>query len=1666
MSTDHSGLSPAQRQEFERRLRAAGIDVPTAAHTSRNPDGFGALSFGQERLWFLDRLAPGSSEYHIAAAVRLSGDLDVPALHAALGAVVARHDALRTTVEVDPATRAPGQRVHPPGPVAFDLVDVSGQPAAVWRRLVTSEAARPFDLTQGPLLRAGLLRHGPREHTLLITIHHIVVDAWSLTIIVGELAELYNARRQGRDVALPEPSRSYADFVTWQRAAASVAGLEPSMRYWRRQLADLPALDLPADRPPTGTSGSAGGQLTFRLPASTGEAVGRLGRATGATPFMVLLAAFQLLLSDHSGQVDFGVGSPVAGRLRREWEGLVGFFVNTVVLRADLSGTPTFRDLLARVRDCAVAAYQHQDAPFERLVEELRPERDPDATPLFQVMFAAQSGTHRPIALDGLTAVIEPVDTGSSMFDLLFTLTEDADGYQGVVTYRSARFGVATVRRLVDHYADLLDRAVRDPDRPVAELTEPVGAERRRLLTGWHPAEDPAEDPAENPMAGAAPAPPALAEFHRWVDAAPDRPALRWGDQELSYRELDARADRLAAQLVRCGVGPDRVVAVLLNRDPDLVVALWATLKAGGAYLPLDPDHPPARLEAITTDAGTSVLVTRESLLSWLPEHPVVWLDRDAAALDGYTGGRVATATLPESLAYVRYTSGSTGQPKGVAVTVGNQAWFVRAAGRHLGLTPDSRVLARSHAPFDAAEAEVIAPLCHGGTVVLVGDDAARDPRAVAALLGAGAGTLAQATPSLWRPACEHGLRAPGSTLLTVGEVLPRDLADAMRAGCATLLNLYGPTEATVYATVARVGPEKDSAPSIGRAFGGTFLAVLNRRMRLVRQGVVGELYLGGPAIARGYLGQPALTAHRFVPDPYGSAPGARLYRTGDLVRWRDTGELEFLGRVDHQVKVRGIRIEPGEIRAALRTHATVADAAVVARGPADAPVLVGYVVPAPGTTVDTRALLDHLRRWLPVQWLPTALVVVPDLPLLPSGKLDRARLPEPPTPTGSAGRPVDDPAAEVLAGLCADLLGVATVAPDDDLFALGAHSLMLIRLVARVAEVFGVDVPLRTVFAAPTVTGLARAVAAGGRGQVPLPPLGPADPDRPVPLSFGQERLWILSRLAPDDVAYTIPVAIRLTGPLRVDALAAALDELVRRHEALRTTIDLDPGTGLPAPRIAPPDRVDLRVEETPEADRPDRLRAAARCPFDLATGPLLRATLLRHGESSHTLLLAVHHVVVDAWSMAVLVDELGAAYDALARGAEPPPITATLRYADYAAWQRDWLAGERVAAQLDYWRQRLHQLPVLHLPGDHPRTARDGRPGETRTLVLDAATTAGLRGLCRTAGATPFMALLAVLQTVLWQYSGQTDFGVGTPVAGRGHPGLDRVVGFFVNTLVLRADLSGAPTFRQLLGRVRDTALAAFEHQDLPFERLVEEIQPARALGRTPLFQVSFGMQNAPNRPVALDGLVAVAEPVETGAAKFDLALYFREDGDTLAGDLTYASDLFDPATIDGLLGHYQRVLAAALADPDTSVTGLPTPPARPGPVPDAGAATEVDTVPARPTGTVLERLFTVAMAGALGLETIRADDDFFALGGHSLLAIRLLGQLEEALGVGLPLGRFFEAPTPAACAARVRELAEDPEGLDERAALVLEVAFLAEDEVADMLDAVRAGQVATDG
>ncbi|WP_253267541.1 non-ribosomal peptide synthetase, partial [Streptomyces sp. NL15-2K] len=1340
--------------------------------------------------------------------------------------------------------------------------------------------------------------------------HHIVTDGWSMGVVMRELSELYAAAVRGERAVLPELPVRYGDYAVWQRERLAGEALEEQLAYWREQLAGLEPLELPTDRPRPAVRTSAGALHTFDVPEELTRELSAVGRSRHATLSMALTAVTQSLLAAYTGQPDVAVGTAVAGRERAELEGLVGFFVNTLVLRAHVDGAMTFEEHLAAVRETTLEAFAHQSVPFSRLVEDLVPERDPSRTPLVQVAVTLQNAPADALTLPDVRAaeMLPPVE--SAQFDLNIEFEpRNEGGLRAVISYSTDLFDAATVARLAQRWLVLARSLAAAPDRPLREGALLTDEELTSVLDEW------------SGVVGTASGRSMVEVFAERVAAGPGAVAVVCGDTSLTYGELGERADRLACALRGAGVGVESRVGLLLGRSVDVVVAMLGVLRAGAAYVPVNAGFPAERVRQVVEDSGAQLIVADDELreLAGVAGVPLVSVDAEAAG-DVVLPSGVSAG----SLAYVMFTSGSTGRAKGVAVTQG--AVVALAADGRFVSGAHGRVLFHSPHSFDAATYEVWVPLLNGGCVVVAeGELSVPVVREAVERYGV---TGMWVTAALFGvlveedPECFRGL----GEVWTGGDAVPAVAAARMLRACPStvLVNGYGPTEATTFAVSGPLAHDETAVGVVplGVPMDDTRAYVLDAGLRPVGVGVAGELYLGGHGLARGYFGRAGLTAERFVADPF--TTGRRLYRTGDVVRWRPEGRLEFLGRGDDQVKIRGFRIELGEVEAALARCAGVGLATVVARE--DQPGvkrLVAYVVPD-DASVEMDAVRTELAQSLPEYMVPSAFVTLDALPLTPNGKVDRRALPAPVLDSGQEYVAPRTPVEETLAGIWAEVLGTDRVGVHDSFFDLGGDSILSIRAASRIRKALSAPLSWRDLFDHPTVAQLATA-AANQKVSRPVPPIPVADRTGALPLASGQQRLWFLNEFTPGSVEYNTGVALRLTGRLDDAALRAAVDALVERHEPLRTTFDSDAGRGVQVVHDGmhvPIRHVDLSSSASAEdetardAALAQVLRAEQARPFDLRTGPLVRVLVVRTAPSEHVLMVGMHHIVTDGWSIGVLARDLGELYSASLRGTPAHLPELPVQYADYAVWQNQRIGGDATADQLAFWREELADLPVLELPTDRPRPAVRTSAGAVHTFDVPADIVAGLAVLGRREQASLFMALTAVTQLLLSRYTGQRDVAVGTVTSGREREETEHMLGFFVNTLVLRSRIDESRTFRDLLAVVRDSTLGAFAHQDVPFDRLVDALAPERDPSRTPLVQAVVVLQNALGGLGDFAGAHAERVFVPRDTSRFDVTLEFWEHDDGLSGELEYNTDLFEARTIEQLCRHWVT-LARELVD-----------------------------------------------------------------------------------------------------------------------------------------------------
>ena len=1471
------------------------------------------LSYAQQRLWFIDQLEGSSIQYNLTEALRLSGEFDDEALQWAINAIVARHEILRTCFRQG-HDGEPEQVILPELRIPVPVEDLcaldDGSQKNKMAELLRREQNGKFDLAAGPLLRAKVIRLKAGEHVLLLSIHHIICDGWSVGVFNREFMALYEGFQNGRrEDALPPLAIQYADFTLWQRSWLEAGTLAQQLAFWKEYLADAPPeLGLPLDRPRGPRQTFAADLCQVTIPGEQLARFKRLTHAGSATLYMGLLSALAVLLERYSGQPDVVTGSPIANRQERQLEDAIGFFVNSLAMRVRVNEENSFAKLLGAVRATVLEAYKHQDMPFERLVEELAPNRTLNVTPIFQVVFALQNAPEHALQLPGLKITPLNSDELRVRHDLEIHAREHEGQLDIFWLYNRDLFDRWRMEQMVRHYAHLLKAILAAPDEPLYRL-EMLGAEERQLLFEQL-------DATEENLPEAS----VVVLFDQRASLTPDAEAVLCGEQRLTYGELNQRADALAHSLRQLGVTAETLVGVVLERSAEMMVALLGILKAGGAYVPIAPEYPAARKQAMIADAGLRHIVTLNASRSEYEEMVAHVVPVDLSA--GIHKHDVLPVVSPDMAAYVNYTSGSTGQPKGVLVT---HASIVRLVCKpnYVKLDSSSRILQMAPLSFDAATFEIWGALLNGGCVVVMPAGPVSTHELGNVLAQSKVNTL-WLTAGLFHEVVDNDVSALSGIrqLLAGGDILsPDHVRRVLQAhpDCQ-LINGYGPTENTTFSCCYPV--KKEDRLSFGVPVGfpirQTRAYVLDTRLQPVPMGVTGELYVAGVGLARGYLNQPALTAERFIANPYGNA-GTRMYRTGDLVRCNRDGALEFLGRADRQVKVRGFRVEPQEIEAMLSHVEGVNQCAVLAwQDGTEGKRLAAYVAPAAGIVLNAESVSRSLKERLPAHMVPSDFLFLDALPLTVNGKLDRAALPKPERKASlHSYRAPRTPAEEMLCEMFAEVLAVERVSIDGNFFEMGGHSLLATRLVSRIRATLAVELPMRMIFECPTVESLAASLPQASTPRIPL--ASQIRPER-LPLSYAQQRLWFIDQLEKSSVQYHIPAALRLRGKLDYAALRHAINAIVQRHESLRTTFIEVQGQAVQV--IAPELHIEAPLSDLSGLDsriRQQRIETALRREreeeFDLAQGPLLRTRLLKLGEEEHVLLLTFHHIIADGWSLGIFNQEFIAFYEAFQSGAqdtqhllEPLPV----QYPDFALWQRAWLDQAEMAREMEYWKQQLAGIPEqLVLPQDRPRQARQTFAAGVHSHILTSAQATALKRLALSGNATLYITLLSALAVLLERYSGQKDIVVGSPIANRQEAQLEKLIGFFVNSLVMRIPVEEEQTFPQLLARVREVALAAYQHQDLPFEKLVEELAPRRSLNTPPVFQVMFALQNAPMTAQRIKGLEI--EPIESKEmrVRLDLELHARESGEGLEFHWVYNSDLFEAWRIEQMAGHYERLL-----------------------------------------------------------------------------------------------------------------------------------------------------------
>lgn len=1599
---EKEGLGPVNAQAAEGvALAQLSTSLETSSQENLFPETLRTrpssfpLSYPQERLWFLQRFEPESNYYNVLLVWRIQGSLDAPSLEASLEEVVWRHEILRTCFvladDEQPVQKIIRERIRIQLPLV-DLRDADvNEKEERAKRIVVEEGAKSFDLEEVPLLRGVLVRLSEKDHILGLSMHHIICDEWSTRILMEEWGELYESFTKNQESPLPEPQLQYGDYALEQRQGMQSGRFGQQMEYWKEQLKGMPhVIELPTDftRPRRQTFRGEAQGSTYGTPLL--EGLNAIARQEAASLFMILLAAFQVLLLRYSGQEDFGVGTPVANRKRRDTEGLIGFCLNTLVMRANLRGDMSFREVLRQAREAVLGGFEHQDLPFEKLVQELAPDRDVSRAPLFQTMFTVQDGENKRFNFGGLQVTDVKVDLPTSKFDLLMIVAKEPQGAGVTLNYSSDLFAAETMRRMLGHYETLLRAVVENPEQRICELPLLTRHEIEQLQK-WNQTER--DFPLDKGVADL---------FEEQAARIPAALAVEYQDQELTYEELNRRANRLAHYLRNLGVKPDTRVCICIERCLEMVVGLLAVLKAGGACVPLDPAYPKERLQFMLQDSAPVAVLTQTHLLPIFHEagrdevrqeqtrvidlgNPTAWNDQSESDPEHVGVG-------PESLVYVIYTSGSTGQPKGVAMPMRAMMNLLTFQMTQSPSGGPQRTLQFAALGFDVSFQEIFSTLCAGGSLVLIDEAKRLSPMELTRYViekrierlfipVVGLQMLAEGVAQMGTnggDGCkkENHLDCALQHIIVAGEQLRIDeriRALFERLQLCRLDNQYGPTE-THLACAFRLPIESKFwpvLPPIGGPIANTQIYILDKHRQPVPVGVVGEIFIAGAGVARGYWSRPELTEERFQKNSFAenaftNETGARIYRTGDLGRWRSDGTIEYAGRNDFQVKIRGYRVELGEIEAVVQQEKGVRGCAVVVKTGADGNKrLVAYVA----GECSGQELRQSLRGKLPAYMIPSAIAVLRELPLSGNGKVDRQALPDvetldlgPATDQNDAPRTATE---QRLAKIWMEVLQVKQIGIHSNFFDLGGHSLLATLMATRMRNALGVDLPVRAIFESPTIAELAEVIelespakdmiaqsAQAGGASMAVVKVAVVRPSF-FPLSYPQDQLWFLDRLQPGSDFYNVSLAWRVNGDLNVALLERSLAEIARRHEILRTRFVIGED-GQPRQEVMGEietrlnfidlQNVDLQNnnlqnnnlhdgtlqhggESQKEQEARRILTEDGSKGFDLNQAPLMRGVLVRIGENDHALGLTLHHVVCDDWSLKLLMKEWSTLYQAYGRGEKSSLPQLQFQYGDYALKQRQRMQGKQIEQQMEYWKEQLAGMPrVLDLPIDKKRPAQQSFRGGTEQRRLLGDLRDRLNAVATQEKASLFMTLLAAFQVLLMRYSGQEDFGVGTVVANRKQRETEELIGFFLNTLVMRVRLGGEPTFRETLQRVRQAALNGYEHQDLPFEKLVEELAPSRDVGRNPVFQVVFTLRKATEKKSAFAELTLEDFETDVNTSKFDLVMAVEEREHDAEVVINYVADLFEAETIQRMLEHYEHLLEAIVANSDQSVWALP--------------------------------------------------------------------------------------------------------------------------------------------
>jgi amino acid adenylation domain-containing protein/thioester reductase-like protein len=1495
-----------------------------------------SLSEGQKGLWMLQKMSPDMSAYNIPICFWMYHKLDLENFKEAFRLVLAKYPILTSVFEVDAGV--PYQIVQPTQPLAIQQEDISAFEPQEIRQYLRKKTKEPFSLERGPLMRIYILKRSAEEYMILITVHHIIFDGSSSLLFITNLLDVYKDLIQGKKPSAVPPSTTFNDYVEWEQKMLVSKEGEGLRSYWKQNLSGtLPVLELCTDRPRFSSLDSKGETYTNLLSSKLTRQIKGFAKDHYVNLSIVLLGVFKVLLYRYTGQNDIIVGMPTIVRPQERFDSLIGYFINMIPVRSKVEEEQSFSQFIRQLQLTVIDGLDHASYPFSVLVRELKVLRTKFNSPVFQVAFAYQnffqSTTIKSIENQyQFTLPIEFVKEihQEGEHELALEVLEQEDGIVLSLKYNPDLFDSLTIKHMLENYINLLEKVVNNPNLTVDDYSLLSEAEQQRLLVSCN--ETQIEYPKDKCVHEL---------FEIQARKTPDALAVVYEEESLTYMELNEKSTLLAIYLQQQGVTPECLVGICAERSLSMIIGILGIIKAGGAYVPLDPEYPAERLEYMIQDSKIALILTQSRLIDKISKLAgngvkTVAIDTDWDEIqEGKAEKTLKREVQPGHLAYVLYTSGSTGNPKGVMIPHKALVNFLIAMGNRPGLNSQDKLLAVTTYCFDIAGLEIYLPLINGAQCYICSAEKTKDAERLKQEIRRVKPTIMQATPVTWTMLFQVGWKNEENTkILCGGEALSEQLKQYFMDTNSDVWNMFGPTETTIWSTVQHI--KREEPITIGKPIANTQIYILDKKLKPVPIGVSGELYIAGDGLAKGYLNKPELTAEKFINNPFNC--GTKIYKTGDLARWLSNGNIEFLGRNDYQVKIRGFRIELGEIEAVLVKFPQVQESVVIAREviPGDKR-LIAYIVAREKEHCKINELRSYLSEKLPEYMIPTSFVFMESFPLTPNAKIDRKALPMPVRLKSETEKAYVVPGTsteEIIADVWGKVLGIEQVGKLDNFFELGGHSLLATQVISRLRDVFNVEVSLSSMFDKPTVVGMAESIEAIRLRErsVQVPSIKPVCRDNEIPLSFAQQRLWILDKLQPDSSSYNIPMGLLLKGSFNIKLFEKSLNEVVHRHESLRTIFTSVEGKQqqLIIPEMVIPIVIEDLSELTEAEPKSEVLRRAkkeAQRMFDLSKGPLIRANLWKLGEDEHVLLITMHHIISDGWSIGVMIREITTLYEAFSVGQLSRLSDLAIQYADFAVWQRECLQGKELQRQLSYWKEHLRgELPVLELPLDQPRPPVQTFRGAMQSFVLSKEITKGLRALSRREDVTLFMTLLAGYQVLLSRYTGQEDIIVGSPIANRNHAEIEELIGLFVNTLVLRTDLSGNPAFTEVLARVKKTTLGAYAHQDLPFERLVEQLQPVRDMSQSPLFQVMFILQNAPMPSLELSKLTLSPVIIDGGTSKFDLTLSMSEEEHELVGVIEYNTDLFEASTIKRMIEHYTALIEGIITDPSQNICTLP--------------------------------------------------------------------------------------------------------------------------------------------